>query len=226
MPYNQTIGWFLLPADGFDLHPASSSFSEKILKYDYAAILSDGGFQRSRGSRNAPAVHLGRELRWGNPRQSWHDRALGTLSRSGDASGVFQSWITPVPHFFVRNHMHEPSTWDADGWKLTIGGEVENPLSVSLADLTKLEPHTVTNTLECAGNGRGFQQPKVPGVQWQRGAVGTARFTGPRLGDLLQRARVKANGKHVMFRGLDEVPARCRPSSAASRLRKQWMRTR
>jgi len=123
----------------------------------------------------------------------------------------FNSWITPVPHFFVRNHMHEPSTWDSHGWKLTIGGEVETPISVSLADLAKLEPHTVTNTLECAGNGRGFQQPKVPGVQWQRGAVGTARFTGPRLGDLLRRARVKAAGKHVMFRGLDEIPGKVPP---------------
>src|SRR6476646_6604940 len=126
-------------------------------------------------------------------------------------SEFFNSWITPVPHFFVRNHMHEPSTLDADGWKLTIGGEVETPISVTLADVAKLEPHTVTNTLECAGNGRGFQRPKVPGVQWQRGAVGTARFTGPRLRDLLQRARVKANGKHVMFRGLDEIPGKVPP---------------
>ena len=123
----------------------------------------------------------------------------------------FDSWITPVPHFFVRNHMHEPVTLDADNWRLSIGGEVETPISVSLTDLAKLQPHTVTNTLECAGNGRGFQQPKVPGVQWQRGAVGTARFTGPRLRDLLQRAGVKTTGAHVMFRGLDEVPGKVPP---------------
>jgi len=84
----------------------------------------------------------------------------------------FDSWITPIPHFFVRNHMHEPSTLDPDSWKLSIGGEVDNQLTLSLAELTKMKPHTVTNTLECAGNGRAFQQPKVPGVQWQRGAVG------------------------------------------------------
>jgi DMSO/TMAO reductase YedYZ molybdopterin-dependent catalytic subunit len=120
----------------------------------------------------------------------------------------FNSWITPVPHFFVRNHMHEPSALDASEWRLAISGEVENPLTLSLADLSKLEPHTVTNTLECAGNGRGFQQPHVPGVQWQRGAVGTARFAGPRLHTLLQRAGVKPTGKHVMFRGLDEIPGK------------------
>jgi sulfite oxidase len=123
----------------------------------------------------------------------------------------FASWLTPVPHFFVRNHMHEPSTLDAEGWRLSVGGEVENPFSVSLSDLAKLEPRTVTNTLECAGNGRGFQQPKVPGVQWQRGAVGTARFAGPLLRDLLRRAGVRATGKHVMFRGLDQVPGKVPP---------------
>ena len=123
----------------------------------------------------------------------------------------FASWLTPVPHFFVRNHMHEPSTLDAEGWRLSVGGGVENPFSVSLSDLAKLEPRTVTNTLECAGNGRGFQQPKVPGVQWQRGAVGTARFAGPLLRDLLRRAGVKATGRHVMFRGLDEVPGKVPP---------------
>jgi len=119
-----------------------------------------------------------------------------------------KTWITPVPHFFVRNHMHEPSTLDPSTWALTISGEVENPLTLSLADLKKLEPHSVINTLECAGNGRAFQQPHVPGVQWERGAVGTARFSGPRMRDLLQRARVKNTGKHVMFRGLDEVPGK------------------
>ncbi|HXZ42839.1 MAG TPA: molybdopterin-dependent oxidoreductase [Terriglobales bacterium] len=123
----------------------------------------------------------------------------------------FNSWITPVPHFFVRNHMHEPSTLDADTWRLTVSGEVEKPLTLSLADLSRMTPHSVMNTLECAGNGRGFQQPRVPGVQWQKGAVGTARFTGPRLRDVLQRAGVKANGKHVMFHGLDEVPGKVPP---------------
>ncbi len=121
------------------------------------------------------------------------------------------SWITPVPHFFVRNHMHEPSMLGAGTWQLTIGGEVEKPLTLNLADLAKLESHTVVNTLECAGNGRGFQQPHVPGVQWQKGAVGTARFAGPRLRNVLQRAGVKATGKHVMFRGLDEVPGKVPP---------------
>jgi DMSO/TMAO reductase YedYZ molybdopterin-dependent catalytic subunit len=121
------------------------------------------------------------------------------------------TWLTPVPHFFVRNHMHEPSELDPQDWRLTIGGEVGKPVTLSLAELSKFESHSVVNTLECAGNGRSLHRPQVPGIQWGKGAVSTARFSGPRLRDILQRAGVKPTGKHVMFRGLDEVPGKVPP---------------
>src|SRR6202167_4339454 len=123
----------------------------------------------------------------------------------------FNTWLTPVPRFFVRNHMYEPVQLDAQAWRLSIGGEVEKPITLSLADLSKLETHTVVNTLECAGNGRSLHRPQVPGIQWGKGAVSTARFSGPRMRDVLQRAAVKPTGKHVMFRGLDEVPGKVPP---------------
>ena len=121
------------------------------------------------------------------------------------------SFITPVEHFFVRNHMHEPSELDPQQWRLTVSGEVDKPLTLTLGELNKMGQHTVTNTLECAGNGRAFAVPHVPGIQWEKGAVGTGRFSGPRLADILQRAGVKSTGKHVMFRGLDEVPGKVPP---------------
>jgi sulfite oxidase len=123
----------------------------------------------------------------------------------------FNTWITPANHFFVRNHMHEPSTVDAATWTLSISGEVDKALTLSLADLKKLQTHEVVNTLECAGNGRSLHQPKVPGVQWGKGAVSTGRFSGPRLKDVLDRAGIKTTGRHVMFRGLDEVPGKVPP---------------
>jgi sulfite oxidase len=123
----------------------------------------------------------------------------------------FNTWLTPASHFFVRNHMHEPSELDANDWRLSVGGEVEKPLTLNLTELSKIETHSVVNTLECAGNGRGLYRPQVPGIQWGKGAVGTARFSGPRLRDVLQRAGAKSSGKHVMFRGLDEVPGKVPP---------------
>ncbi len=123
----------------------------------------------------------------------------------------FNTWLTPVPHFFVRNHMHEPSELDLDGWRLAVGGEVEKPYTLKFSELSALPTHSVVNTLECAGNGRSLHRPQVPGIQWGKGAVSTARFSGPRLADILQRAGVKSTGKHVMFRGLDEVPGKVPP---------------
>lgn len=120
---------------------------------------------------------------------------------------MIDSWVTPVELFYVRNHLPMPSVNLAE-WSLTISGEVERPLELKLADLEQFEPATVTNTLECAGNGRSFYRPRVPGIQWTRGAVGNARYTGPRLADVLRRAGVKPTAKHIAFNGLDEPPGK------------------
>src|SRR5207237_2307038 len=65
--------------------------------------------------------------------------------------------------------------------------------------------------LECAGNGRAFQDPQVPGLQWGKAADGSWRFSGPALHEVPERSGVKSTGKHVMFRGLDEVPGKVPP---------------
>jgi len=36
---------------------------------------------------------------------------------------------------------------------------------------------------ECAGNGRTFYEPYIPGAQWQYGAVGNGRWKGVRLAE-------------------------------------------
>ena len=58
-------------------------------------------------------------------------------------------------------------------------------------------------TLECAGNNRNFLEPKVKGVQWGLGAVGTAEWTGVPLLVLLDRAVVRSNAREVIFEGAD-----------------------
>ncbi len=123
-------------------------------------------------------------------------------------ANLLNSFITPVDLFFVRNHMSEPVTFDAASYRLKISGEVKDPIELSLDDLRQMQSYTVTNTLECAGNGRAFYEPHVPGVQWQRGAVGNARWSGPRLADVLDKAGVKSTGKFVAFFGMDEPPGK------------------
>ena len=55
------------------------------------------------------------------------------------------------------------------------------PLQLTLADLRGLPQQTVPAVIECTGNGRGFYTPKVPGIQWGRGAIGQAQWTGVRV---------------------------------------------
>ena len=57
--------------------------------------------------------------------------------------------------------------------------------------------------LECAGNGRSFYNPSMPGLQWGNGAVGNGRWRGARLADVLKRAGVKSSAKEVLFNGAD-----------------------
>src|ERR671922_153206 len=65
---------------------------------------------------------------------------------------LFDTFITPVDLFFVRNHMSEPTEFDADTYRLRVMGEVEHPLELSLRELKKMQASTVINTLECAGD--------------------------------------------------------------------------
>jgi sulfite oxidase len=118
---------------------------------------------------------------------------------------LLDSFVTPVELFYVRNHLAFPSV-DIAAWRLRVTGEVERELELSYDELGRMEPGEVVNTLECAGNGRAFHRPRVAGLQWVRGAVGTARFAGPRLADVLRRAGLKAGAKHVAFDGLDAPP--------------------
>ncbi len=103
--------------------------------------------------------------------------------------------VTPYEHFFIRNNGLVPDSaldMDAEGWTLTIDGEVDTPLELSIADLKeKYEVVTQRLVLECGGNGRAFFNPGASGNQWTTGAVGCADWTGVRLSDVLNAAGVK-----------------------------------
>lgn len=115
---------------------------------------------------------------------------------------LLDSWITPNNLFYVRSHFYTPSV-DESTWKLHVDGEVDRPLELTLDDVRRLPSSTMVATLECAGNGRAFFDPAVAGIQWEKGAVGTARWTGVRLTELLRRAGAKASAQYVWLDGAD-----------------------
>lgn len=121
----------------------------------------------------------------------------------------FASYLTPNSRFFVRSHFGPPPTETVSeaNWILRVSGLVERSHEFILKDLRQMEAVTVTAVVQCAGNGRAFHRPKVPGVQWDRGAVGNAQWTGVRLRDVLAKAGVHTGARHVQFRGADRPVA-------------------
>src|SRR5258708_24106004 len=65
-----------------------------------------------------------------------------------------QSFLTPQQHFFIRTHGSIPAV-DPTIYRLLITGMVQRKRALSLDELRSMSPvHTVTATLQCAGNRR------------------------------------------------------------------------
>lgn len=116
--------------------------------------------------------------------------------------------LTPADRFFVRNHTATPVV-DATDWTLTVWGDglAGGPVDFSYEALRALPAVTRTAFVECAGNGRSFftsqQGQQVGGTAWILGAIGTARWRGVRLAEVLRRAGLGGHAVDVLPRGLD-----------------------
>ncbi len=110
--------------------------------------------------------------------------------------------VMPTARFYVRNNFPIPNL-DASSFRLSVTGQVERPLALSLRELHNMRSQAEVVTLECAGNGRTLFEPPVPGERWQYGAVSTAEWTGVPLFDVLDRAGVRSSACEVRFRGAD-----------------------
>src|SRR4249920_3830135 len=100
---------------------------------------------------------------------------------------------TPNDKFYIRNNGQIPEqAKDANSWKITIDGEVNKKLELTVGELkSKFKPVTRRMVLECGGNGRSFFTPQARGNQWTNGGAGCAEWTGVRVADVLKAAGVK-----------------------------------
>jgi DMSO/TMAO reductase YedYZ molybdopterin-dependent catalytic subunit len=116
-------------------------------------------------------------------------------------------FITPSELFYIRSHFPAPEL-DPLAYRLSIQGAVRRELTLSYADIRAMPSRTCIATLECAGNGRVFMAPPVPGAQWQLGAVGNAEWTGVPLSVLLESAGLADDVCDIVLEGADRgVPA-------------------
>jgi DMSO/TMAO reductase YedYZ molybdopterin-dependent catalytic subunit len=107
--------------------------------------------------------------------------------------------LTPLSDFYVRNNFPVPSP----ATRLMVGGAVKRPTSLAPEDVRRLPRRRLTATLECAGNGRAFMSPPVPGEQWRLGAVSTAEWEGVPLSAVLGLAEIGTDAVEVVFTGAD-----------------------
>ena len=126
---------------------------------------------------------------------------------------------TPIDKFFVRNNGLIPDeNKEPDKWKITIDGEVNKPLELTLGELkSKFKPVTQRMVLECGGNGRSFFNPPGRGNQWTNGGAGCAEWTGVRVADVLKAAGVKPSAIFSGHYGADPHLSGDRTKDAISR---------
>lgn len=112
---------------------------------------------------------------------------------------------TPTSKFFIRNNGQIPDApSDADAWKLTVDGEVNNKLDLTLGELKRrFQPKTYRMVLECGGNGRSSFSPAARGNQWTNGGVGCAEWTGVPLAEVLKAAGLKDSARYTAHYGAD-----------------------
>ena len=124
------------------------------------------------------------------------EEPLNAETKLGERTGT----ITPAGSHYVRTHFPLPSA----PREIAVDGVAGPLISITFDEVRALPARTLAVTLECAGNGRRYLDPKVPGEQWGLGAVGTAEWTGTPLRALLERAAPDPKAVEVLFRGADQ----------------------
>lgn len=112
------------------------------------------------------------------------------------------NWFTKSDDLYVVSHYNTPLL-KAEAHTLEITGLVKKPLTLTLNEIKKRKPRTVTATLECGGNSNG------PGFM---GAVGNVKWTGCSLADLLAECAPLKRGIEVVFFGADQRTEKIRDS--------------
>ena len=138
------------------------------------------GWAQAQGAASAalpPAKPLPAYAAWKNPAALVvHSSTTIETRRSAFGSSV----ITPAQQLYIRNNLPAPDAGildKRDEWTLEVSG-VQQPRSLSLAELKTLGLETVATVLQCSGNGRGFFPSKPSGTPWTVGAAGCVLWSG------------------------------------------------
>ena len=130
-------------------------------------------------------------------------KTIGTDPYVGETpQEALGNWVTPNSLFYVRSQFDYPEI-DEKSWKLQASGSGGNEIAISLDELKQLPRHTLTVTLECAGNNRGDLNPPAPGNQFSNGAVSNAVWSGTSLSSVLSKMELNKDVVEILFEGAD-----------------------
>jgi DMSO/TMAO reductase YedYZ molybdopterin-dependent catalytic subunit len=115
---------------------------------------------------------------------------------------MLRSPITPAGSHYVLTHYDIPVA-DRVSWRLGVGGNVRTPTELSVSDIESMPGVTIPVTLECAGNGRAYLEPRPVSQPWLNEAVGTAKWSGVPLSTILELVGPAPTAVEVAFRGAD-----------------------
>ena len=110
--------------------------------------------------------------------------------------------VAPTERLYVRCNFGVPRL-DAGAWRLKVSGSFREPRTWTLSELARLPMFERTVVLECARNGRTLMSPVPAGTPWGLGAVGTARFGGVRLSDVVGACGPLDEVIELVFTGAD-----------------------
>lgn len=178
-------------------HPAASGVTRRRVLVDggvtAAALVIGVAIARSaRDTARTAASAVKRTLPSATPKVTV---PAETLDRGTDAVAGISPFITPTDDFYRIDTVFRPPVVDASTWSLAITGMVDRELTFTYDDLLARDLVEVPITMLCVSNEVGGD------------LIGTARWTGIPLAELLQEAGVQDGARQLMGESVDGFTA-------------------
>jgi DMSO/TMAO reductase YedYZ molybdopterin-dependent catalytic subunit len=157
------------------------------------ALLLGVGLARSfRESARTAASTITRRLPRATPKVAV---PAATLDKGTEAIDGISEFITPTDDFYRIDTVFRVPVVDASEWSLTITGMVDRELELTYDDILDRDLIEVPITMMCVSNEIGNH------------LIGTARWSGVLLADLLREAGVQEGAEQVMGESVDGFTA-------------------
>ena len=127
--------------------------------------------------------------------------------------------MTPTHLFYVVQHFAVPEPVRPEDWRVSIDGEVTQPVTLTYDDIRRLPARTVRTVMECSGSDADFFEhfkgERSRPVRATEGMILSAgEFTGVPLAAVLAQAGLNHRAAHVRAEGWDYgVPPSAKPGT-------------